>query len=167
MHRFSSGLQSPWTARSTQGHDKGRLHGETQSLVLLHCPRTSSVWNQSDLGLQPGQATGHCHPHAGHSEVGWCTQHESRGLLTCFLIEMKNFVFIVAIYKLFILTRLWWLSVWPQYKQELRNHFYYLFYYYYFRVSLNSALCINMASFSFLTHYQYRCQHICFPLIEI
>lgn len=65
----SSGLQSPGATRPTERHDEGRLHGETQGLVLLHCPRASSLWDQSDLGVQPGQAEEHRHPHAGHRQV--------------------------------------------------------------------------------------------------
>lgn len=64
-----AGLQSPWAAGSTQRHDEGQLHGAAQSLVLLNCPRTSSVWDQSDLGLQSGQTTGHRNPHARHRQV--------------------------------------------------------------------------------------------------
>lgn len=64
-----AGLQSPRAAGPTQRHDEGRLHGATPSLVLLHRPRTSSVWDQSHLGLQSGQTSGHCHTHAGHRQV--------------------------------------------------------------------------------------------------
>lgn len=64
-----AGLQSPRAAGSTKGYDKGRLYGATQGLVLLHCPRTSSVWNQSDLGLQSGQTTGNRNPYARHRQV--------------------------------------------------------------------------------------------------
>lgn len=69
MKFYPTGLQSPRAARSTQRHDQGRLHGAPQGLVLLDRPRESSVWDQSDLGLQPGPTPGHRHPHAGHCQV--------------------------------------------------------------------------------------------------
>lgn len=65
----SLGVQSPGATRPTEGHDEGRLHGETQGLVLLHCPWASSLWDQPDLGVQHGQAEEHRHPHAGHCQV--------------------------------------------------------------------------------------------------
>jgi len=64
-----AGLQSPGAAGPTQRHDEGRLHGAAPSLVLLHRPRTSAVWDQSHLGLQSGPAAGHRHAHAGHRQV--------------------------------------------------------------------------------------------------
>ncbi|XP_056284662.1 N-acetyltransferase ESCO2 isoform X2 [Pseudoliparis swirei] len=60
--------QSPGAAGPTQRHDEGRLHGAAPSLVLLHRPRTSAVWDQSHLGLQSGPAAGHRHAHAGHRQ---------------------------------------------------------------------------------------------------
>lgn len=64
-----TGLQSPGTARSTERHDEGGLHGAPQSLVLLHCSRTSAVWDQPDLGVQSGQTTEYRYPNAGHRQV--------------------------------------------------------------------------------------------------
>lgn len=69
----ASGLQSLGATRPRERHDAKPLHGETQGLVLLHCPRTSPLWDQPDLGVQSGQAEEHRHPHAGHPQVASCS----------------------------------------------------------------------------------------------
>lgn len=76
----ASGIQSPGATRSPERCDKGRFNGETQSLVLLYHPRTGSLRDQPDLGVQSGQAAEHCHPHAGHRQVTFpcqrCVENE-------------------------------------------------------------------------------------------
>lgn len=64
-----AGLQSSGAGGPPQRHDEGRLHGAPQGVVLLHRPRAGPVWSQPDLGVQPGQASGHREPHAGHRQV--------------------------------------------------------------------------------------------------
>lgn len=102
----SSGLQSPGATRPTERHDEGRLHGETQGLVLLHCPRASSLWDQPDLGVQSGQAEEHRHPHAGHRQVASCSlifeqTRRCHPLTRCFPTRMKYALFHPFIYFFF------------------------------------------------------------------
>lgn len=119
----SSGLQSPGATRPTERHDEGRLHGETQGLVLLHCPRASSLWDQPDLGVQSGQAEEHRHPHAGHCQVASCSlifeqTRRCHPLTRCFPTRMKYALFHPFIFFFFLLgfsgARLFLAVTWPK-----------------------------------------------------
>lgn len=87
---ISSGLQSPGATRSSERHDKGRFHGETQSLVLLYHPWAGSLWNQPNLGVQSGQAEENRHPHAGHRQVTLCQWYVENKCSVHFTSEISS-----------------------------------------------------------------------------